>query len=1578
MKKRVLLILTILLLFSVIVQSQTVTNVSIAGSMTVGSEVSANYIIQGSASDTLFQWYEVTPTDTVNVGTDGQKLVIPASSLNKRLLVKVSLEVSGSVVDSAFSALSQLVTSNLAPVASSVAVAGSLNVNEYLLGNYSYTDAEGDAEGNSNFEWWISSSATGLPETLITGETSKIYKLRMTDQGKYLIFKVTPVAKTGTPEGIKVKSVAYGPVNSAPYATLVTVNGTPEFGNTLTGSYTYNDDDGDLQGVSIFRWYRDNVLRPGETGITYIITADDVGSRIHFEVVPVSATGYPDTGTAVASAQTDVITDPTGDRPAALDVCINGDRAPGSELRGRYTFTDPKFNEQNSRYYWYRGSGMSLIGTGITYTMTDDDMESEIRFAVIPRNNKGVEGDIVYSSSLAMINLPAETFSVADPPIVLDGSPSGGVFHGPGVSGGTFSPSLAGEGGPYTINYLLDIRMATNTCTQNSSKDVMVNPVASWFDSFRSVYCHDGGYDTIYARNVPADATGKTFSLTTPEAIISYLSDTSLIIDPGRMRPGNKADTLFFSYTSGGSIYPISRPFVIDSVGTSISFSGLDAAYCEASAKRFVSILGIYPSGGAGMWTGDIISDASAASAFIDPAKGNPGITYPISYHYVSPLGCKSKVLTKDVTINPLPDAGFPLKAVYNVDGPGETLVPVTPGGGFTGPGISGYIFYPGIAGQGTHQIKYTVTDINGCTSDSTKTTEVRKASGIIAGIDPGNQYCYDGLTDTLWFETSVSWNTGSFAGPGIANLSRGFGSFNPSVAGPGDHRIVFTYTDFTFTTFEIVQVVNVDSVGQVTIENLDPGSVFCTGDESFTLYTNREGGIFTGPVTGNNFDPSKGPGTIPVVYTYVSSKTGCSSSVSVPVTINPSPVVAFTVADFCIEHAGDTTRFVNNTMSADSVTSWVWEFRDGGGVMISEQESPGYLYLTGGLHQIKLTASTINNCASSLEKTIDLGVKPEADFYWINECFHTDDSVYIFDRTLTGSPVTSRLWNFFDGNPPLTTLNPRYPKLAEGFLPVEYIVNTNYAGCGDTVRKEIFIRPTIILGSDDYFEDFESGTGGWIYDQGDTNTWSFGTPARPDINIAASGVNAWYTSYEISGQKSLSSSVTSPCFDFTDTERPMISMKLWRRFDRNRDGAAIQYKVGDFTDWEYLGTLGDGIEWFNSTLIKGRPGGDQIGWTTITAPDSGWVQARRRLDELNGKRDVKFRIAYGSDGTAQENDGIAFDDIHIGTRTRNVLLEHFTNNSASSVVNANLIVGTVASSMNRDVININYHTNFPGADLLYNDIPADMSARVLVYGLTRVPYTVIDGGTRKQFAGIYDYLVADLDSNEVNKRSLISPDFMIEIDPVVSGGLLQVDARITALEDMDEENLTLYFAVTANEITTLTSPNGETVFLNTLRKMLPDAGGIKLSNKWSKGEVYDSPDFSWKITNVYDSRDIRIVAFIQNNNTREIYQATAEGINDVSVGVESVFGEEASFLIFPNPAKERLVISFNEPLRSRSAIEIIDQAGRVVKEFTAEPGQELLEIDNIALANGIYMVRLVSGNLNPGLRKLIVSGISR
>ena len=56
------------------------------------------------------------------------------------------------------------------------------------------------------------------------------------------------------------------------------------------------------------------------------------------------------------------------------------------------------------------------------------------------------------STPVSFTNL-APIYNIAAAAVTLTGSPSGGTFTGPGISGSVFTPSSAGAGGPYTITY---------------------------------------------------------------------------------------------------------------------------------------------------------------------------------------------------------------------------------------------------------------------------------------------------------------------------------------------------------------------------------------------------------------------------------------------------------------------------------------------------------------------------------------------------------------------------------------------------------------------------------------------------------------------------------------------------------------------------------------------------------------------------------------------------------------------------------------------------------------------------------------------------------------------------------------------------------------------------------------------------------------------------------------------------------------------------------------------------------------------------------------------------------------------
>lgn len=184
------------------------------------------------------------------------------------------------------------------------------------------------------------------------------------------------------------------------------------------------------------------------------------------------------------------------------------------------------------------------------------------------------------------------------------------------------------------------------------------------------------------------------------------------------------------------------------------------------------------------------------------------------------------------------------------------------------------------------------------------------------------------------------------------------------------------------------------------------------------------------------------------------------------------------------------------------------------------------------------------------------------------------------------------------------------------------------------------------------YYEDFESGDGGWL-SGGTANTWAYGTPAKNTIIGAASGTKAYVTGglgttdYSNSEQ----SYVLGPCFNLSALQNPWFSMKIWWNSEWSWDGTNLQYSTNFGTTWQNVGLYLDPGNWYNDNTIVGNPGGSGEGWTGgafgNTSGSGGYVTAAHRLDGLAGVSWVRFRITFASDPSVTD-DGVAFDDVRI------------------------------------------------------------------------------------------------------------------------------------------------------------------------------------------------------------------------------------------------------------------------------------------------------------------------------------------
>ncbi|MFO7369103.1 MAG: T9SS type A sorting domain-containing protein, partial [Bacteroidales bacterium] len=600
-------------------------------------------------------------------------------------------------------------------------------------------------------------------------------------------------------------------------------------------------------------------------------------------------------------------------------------------------------------------------------------------------------------------------------------------------------------------------------------------------------------------------------------------------------------------------------------------------------------------------------------------------------------------------------------------------------------------------------------------------------------------------------------------------------------------------------------------------------------------------------------------------------------------------------------------------------------------------------------------------------------------------ECYQPGQSVSLINTSAPGFGFltdTSYTWKVYSQGDcdTFNTRNIQYNFPGSGSYTIALQINNNY-GCRHDTSRVFALRPTVALSDTSYFETFETGAVGWQTGNSDVvsmNSWQFGAPSKHGnpprgFSGASSGEHCWYTHIPSNTAPREQSYVTSPCFDFTGISRPMLKMDIWRLFTDARDGANIQVTVDSGKTWIPVGEINDGINWFNAYF--GNPGQQSVGWTNIK--DGGWIsEARHSLDFLKGYSKVQFRIVYSATGTAIGNDGIAFDNFWIGERNRVALIEHFTNTSEMNCLHADSILDHFAGTNKLSVIDIQYHTGNPAGDPFYEDNPVIPATREFYYGLSGIPFGLLNGGSSTMHRFDYDFGSKPLDRNAVVVESLRESLFGINItSEFTNNNRLQAEVEFFALKEIPATDISVRVAVIERTIAGINGQNGDTIYRNVVKTMLPDAAGTSYNKAWSQAD-YSKIYLNWPLQHVYNPLELRLVAFIQNESTSEVYQAALDTIGGTT-GIESKYGEKSPagkiFLVYPNPANRSAFITFNRETTSEMTLELVNHSGRMVYSTVIPAGTSKREIRVDEIPDGLYMIRLFTQQALSGTGKLVV-----
>jgi hypothetical protein len=750
----------------------------------------------------------------------------------------------------------------------------------------------------------------------------------------------------------------------------------------------------------------------------------------------------------------------------------------------------------------------------------------------------------------------------------------------------------------------------------------------------------------------------------------------------------------------------------------------------------------------------------------------------------------------------------------------------------------------------------------------------------------------------------------------------------------------------------------------------------------------------------------AENPDNYTLKYEFTNSD-GCTNNTTIPLTILPKITPSLIPLDSC---AGLFVRLNNQSVinkgnlgaATTTIDSISWIFSDGLGLARGTGNVPFPLTNDGRTkgtyfspeHKFKITGSvnlvytmkTSDACVYTGTRQLTIAPKPEIDFSWRDVCRDGTSNTQFLATEANSLAIGNYSWSFNDNNTLSiassqdNVANPTVNYSSDGTDFATLIVTTT-SQCKDTVSKPIYIVPKFapITDNNSYTQDFNISEDGWLV--GGTNpSWAWGIPSKKGSETIGSKGNAWDTNLTGANNSNEQSWVLSRCFNFSQSLKPVIGLDIFSETPSGVNGAAIQYNyngnIEDDASWITLGEVGKGINWFDATGISNSPGnqptGTQVandmGWTgnenTTNGKYKEWQRAYYRLDELLAlapaqKSNVVFRIAFAAGNS--RSDGFAFDDFFIGERSRNVLLENFTNSSSNVSDNNSKYQGIGNSS---EIVRVQYHTPFPGVDAI-NSLNTPMhNARTAFYGITKSPIMRLDGieSNRNTVEDIYD------------DRVLTPTPLEVTVAATKVGSIVEI---VTSIRNKSSQMVPLvgshiFTTIVQKSITdaALLGASGNTEFAFVAKQMLPSPTGLEIPDNLAASATYTAPKVIWEVNN--GDAIVVSVQSIEGNN-KEVYQASVSLTPpqpDLVTGIEHI----AEFIqLYPNPASNSFVIELPTKTDNRLSVHMVDQVGRVVHESVIETGEQSKTINTQELVGGIYIVQIGAGKSGVVRKKMMI-----
>lgn len=282
----------------------------------------------------------------------------------------------------------------------------------------------------------------------------------------------------------------------------------------------------------------------------------------------------------------------------------------------------------------------------------------------------------------------------------------------------------------------------------------------------------------------------------------------------------------------------------------------------------------------------------------------------------------------------------------------------------------------------GTHPVRLEVISIHGCRDTANQDITVYdEPIAEFAFKEVCENESVNFINGSLFNNPNVtySWDFGDTETDNTANpvhLYQGFGVFLANMTITTDEGCTDSYQAsvevFPLPTADFVA----DSVCHETATSLtNTSSVPAPGELSAFQWTLSDGTVSVEENPRLEYpDPGKYPTEIRVITQH-----GCADSLTKEILIYPNPITSFFSIPAC---ETDSILFRNesriiDSVSADYIESWRWDFGDGN--RVENLPNPGHLYFSDGRYDATLTAISDKGCEVAFTRQVTVWPNPEA-----------------------------------------------------------------------------------------------------------------------------------------------------------------------------------------------------------------------------------------------------------------------------------------------------------------------------------------------------------------------------------------------------------------------------------------------------------------------------------------------------------------------------------------------------------------------------------------------------------------------